>query len=86
MAVRLCPSTWKVNVELLGGGPGLYFDFARSSFHVPTDELLCANPICGKAVANTNARVSVVRRLMMFLLDIGLVLGKLAGGRSQRCC
>ena len=42
-------------MELLGRGPGLNFDFARLSFHVPAVELLCANPICGGAAATANA-------------------------------
>jgi hypothetical protein len=56
---------------LLGGGPGLNFDFARLSFHVPAGELLCAYPMGGKAMANAEkssaVAVSVVRRFMMIL-------------------
>jgi hypothetical protein len=62
-------------VSLLGGGPGLYFDFARLSFHVPIHGLLSATAIRGNAVANTtteqsNAVVvkeSLISRVMMFL-------------------
>jgi hypothetical protein len=57
---RPCPSAWMLSVWLFGGGPGLYFDFARLSCHVPTKGLLCANPICGNTEAT--AKPAIWRR------------------------
>jgi hypothetical protein len=49
-------------------------DFAGLSFHVPA-EVLCANPVCGEAIANTKpvssalvVKVSMACRFIFFLL------------------
>src|SRR5271163_4471592 len=76
--LRPCPSAWVVIVWLLGGGPGLYVDFARLSFHVPIAGLLCANAACGNAAAtpkSVRTNKNAVRRVMIFLLaDLNFVL------------
>src|SRR5262249_12967337 len=37
-----CPTASYIAVWLFGGGPGLNFDFARLSFHVPMMASVCA--------------------------------------------
>jgi hypothetical protein len=49
-----CPAAEKVTVPLFGAGPGLYFDFATSSFHVPMrGSGPCATPELPSATAIT---------------------------------
>src|SRR5262245_16627729 len=45
-----------VTVRLFGGGPGLNFDFARLSFHVPMMGSVCAKPDSGDKTTRHTAR------------------------------
>src|ERR1700737_2888744 len=60
------PEASQVSVWLCGAGPGSNFDFATSSFHVPTNGSLCAD--ASPAVVNIKNRIvrTVLSRFMRY--------------------
>ena len=74
---------------LLGGGPGLYFDFARLSFHVPIIGWLCASPACGNAVAPAKPSSAIVVKVRRFMIFLPLLLIMQKGAprtNAERTC
>jgi hypothetical protein len=57
----VCPSAVYVRFSRAGGGPGVYFDFATLSAHVPIRGSSCAHTIPMAAMATTARMVARVK-------------------------
>jgi hypothetical protein len=53
-----------VRISLAGGGPGVYFDFATLSAHVPIRGSFCAHTIPVAAMATTARMVARVKNFL----------------------